>query len=74
MDIDKHFRPSGLELLRLVEANIISIPEARRMLLGPDASPYPSDGTPAAGGDVVAAIRRAVEVLNAAIAQAEARP
>jgi len=29
------------ELLMLVQAKIINIPEARRMLLGEDATPYP---------------------------------
>lgn len=64
------YQPGGLEVLRLVEANIISIPEARRLLLGPEASDYPTNGSAPAGApapDLTAAVRQAIDVLSAAV-------
>lgn len=66
------YQPSGLEVLRLVEANIISIPEARRLLLGPEVSDYPTNGAAAPpasapASDLTAAVRQAIDVLSAAV-------
>lgn len=69
--MDEPTRPTRLaalvsahELMNMIDKGVINIAEARKILLGPDASDYPAAGPTQADDNAVELLRRALDQLT----------